>query len=93
VGLMTGCLFLLTFMSIVLSMLGAPSDERSGLSFVIVIVRPLLVNIYRLTCNVHVSYKYIQYVQGLCQSSSILNSLGYLFPTVLLLLHGYLLPW
>jgi hypothetical protein len=42
VGLTTGYLFLLTFTSIVLSMSGAPSDERSGLSFVIVIVRPLL---------------------------------------------------
>jgi hypothetical protein len=51
-------------------MSGAPSDERSGLSFVIVIIRQLLVNICRFTCNAHVSYKYtyIQYVQGLCQS-------------------------
>jgi hypothetical protein len=56
VGLTTGYLFLLTFTSIVLSITGAPSDERSGLSFVI--VRPLLVNIYRFTCNVHLSYKY-----------------------------------
>jgi hypothetical protein len=39
----------------VLSMSGAPSDERSGLSFVLVIVRPLSVNIYRFTCNAHVS--------------------------------------
>jgi hypothetical protein len=31
-------------------MSGAPSDKRSGLSFVIVI-RPLFVNIYRFTCN------------------------------------------
>jgi hypothetical protein len=60
-GLTTWYLFLLTFTSIVLSITGAPSDERSGLSFVIVIVRPLLVNIYRFTCNVHVSdiYEYI----------------------------------
>jgi hypothetical protein len=57
-GLTTGYLFLLTFTSIVLSITGAPSDVRSGLSHVIVIVRPLLVNIYRITCNVHVSYKY-----------------------------------
>jgi hypothetical protein len=51
-------------MSIVLSIAGAPSDGRSGLSFVIVIIRPLLVNIYRFTSNVHVSdiYEYIQYV-------------------------------
>jgi hypothetical protein len=51
-------------------MSGVRSDESSGMSFVIVIVRPLLVNIYRFTCNVHVSdiYEYIQYVQGLCQS-------------------------
>jgi hypothetical protein len=68
VGLTTWYLFLLPFTSIVLSITGAPSDERSGLSFVIDIVRPLLVNIYRFTCNAHVSYKYIQYVQGLCQS-------------------------
>jgi hypothetical protein len=68
VGLMTGYLFLLTFTSIVLSMSGAPSDERSGLSFVIVIVLSLLVNIYRFTCNAHVSYKYVQYEQVLCQS-------------------------
>jgi hypothetical protein len=59
VGLTTGYLFLLTFTSIVLSIAGAPSDERSGLSFVIVIVHLLLVNIYKFTCNVHVSYKYI----------------------------------
>jgi hypothetical protein len=45
-GLTTWYLFLLTFTSIVLSISGAPSDERSGLSFVIVIVRPLLVKIY-----------------------------------------------
>jgi hypothetical protein len=57
-GLTTGYLFLLTFTSIVLSITGAPSDERSGPPFVMVIVRPLLVNIYRFTCNVHVSYKY-----------------------------------
>jgi hypothetical protein len=44
VGLTIGYLFLLTFTSIVLSITGAPSDERSGLSFFIVIVRPLLVN-------------------------------------------------
>jgi hypothetical protein len=64
VGLRTGDLFLLTITSIVLSMSGAPSDGRSGLSFVIVLVRPLLVNINRFTCNVHVSdiYEYIQYV-------------------------------
>jgi hypothetical protein len=49
-------------------MSSAPSDERSGLSFVIVIIRPLLVNIYRFTCNAHVSDIYMQYVQGLCQS-------------------------
>jgi hypothetical protein len=30
----------------------APSDGRSGLSFVIVIVRPLFVNLDRFTCNV-----------------------------------------
>jgi hypothetical protein len=67
-GLTTGYLFLLTFT--ILSIAGAPSDERSGLSFAIVIIRPLLVNIYRIACNVHVSdiYEYIQYVQGLCQS-------------------------
>jgi hypothetical protein len=59
VGLTTGYLFLLTFTNIVLSIACAPSDGRSGLSFVIVIVRPLLVNIYRFICNVHVSYKYI----------------------------------
>jgi hypothetical protein len=59
VGLTTKYLFLLKFTSIVLSSACAPSDERSGLSFVIVIVRPLLVNIYKFTCNVHVSYKYI----------------------------------
>jgi hypothetical protein len=41
-----------------LSITGAPSDERSGLSFIIVVVSPLIVNIYRFTCNVHVSYKY-----------------------------------
>jgi hypothetical protein len=37
---------------------------RSGLSFVVVVIRPLLVNIYRFTSNVHVSdiYEYIQYV-------------------------------
>jgi hypothetical protein len=35
VGLTTGYLFLLTFTSIVLSIACAPSDERSGLSFVI----------------------------------------------------------
>jgi hypothetical protein len=58
VGLTTGYLFLLTFTSIVLSIARAPSDVRSGLSFVIVIVRPFLVNVYRFTCNVHVSYKY-----------------------------------
>jgi hypothetical protein len=67
VGLTTGYLLLFTFTSIVLSITGTPSDVRSGLSFVIVIVRPLLVNIYRFTCNVHDSYKYMQYVQGLCQ--------------------------
>jgi hypothetical protein len=33
--------FGLTFTSIVLSIGGAPSDERSGLSFVVVIIRPL----------------------------------------------------
>jgi hypothetical protein len=56
--------FGLTFTSIVLSIAGAPSDDRSGLSFVVVIIRPLLVNIYRFTNNVHVSdiYEYIQYV-------------------------------
>jgi hypothetical protein len=63
VGLTTGYYFLLTHT--VLAMSGAPSDERSGLSFVIVIVRPLLVNIYRFTCNAHVSdiyiYIYIMY--------------------------------
>jgi hypothetical protein len=49
---------------IVLSIAGAPSEEGLGLSFVVVIIRPLFVNIYRLTCNVHVSYiyEYIQYV-------------------------------
>jgi hypothetical protein len=64
VGLVTGYLFLLTFTSIVLSISGAPSDGRSGLSFVVVIIRPLFVNIYRFKCNVHVSYiyEYIQYV-------------------------------
>jgi hypothetical protein len=36
-------------------MSGVPSDERSGLSFVTVIIRPLLVNIYRISCNAHVS--------------------------------------
>jgi hypothetical protein len=48
----------------------APSDEGSGLSFVVVIILPLLVNIHRFTCNVHVRdiYAYIKYVQGLCQS-------------------------
>jgi hypothetical protein len=46
-GLTTGYLFLLIFTSIVLSIMGAPSDERSGLSFVLVIICPLLVNIYR----------------------------------------------
>jgi hypothetical protein len=35
-GLTTGYLFLLTFTSIVLTIMGTPSDERSGLSFVIV---------------------------------------------------------
>jgi hypothetical protein len=74
VGLTTGYLFLLTFTSIVLSMLGAPSDERSGLSFVIVIVRPLLVNIYRFTCDVHVSYQYIQYVQDIVSQHPVARS-------------------
>jgi hypothetical protein len=49
-------------------MSGVPSDERSGLSFVIVIVSPLLVNIYRFTSNAHDSDIYKQYVQGPCQS-------------------------
>jgi hypothetical protein len=40
-------------------MSGAPSDERSGLSFVVVIIGPLLVNIYRFICNAHVSDIYI----------------------------------
>jgi hypothetical protein len=53
------------FTSNVLSMSGAHSDERSGLSSVLVTVRPLSVNIYRFTCNTHVSDIY---VQGLCQS-------------------------
>jgi hypothetical protein len=52
----------------VLLMSGVPSDGRSGLSFVVVIVRPLLVNIYRFTCNAHDSDIYKQYIQGLCQS-------------------------
>jgi hypothetical protein len=56
----------------VLSMLGAPSDERSSLSFVLVTVRPLSVNIYRFTCNVYI---YIQYIQGLCQAEN--SSIGY----------------
>jgi hypothetical protein len=64
-GLTIGYLFLLTFTNIVLSITGAPSDERSGLSFVIVIVLPLLVNIYRFTYNVHVSYKYT-YIHIIC---------------------------
>jgi hypothetical protein len=53
----------------VLSMSGAPSDERSGLSFVLVI--DLSVNIYRFAYNANVSdiYIYAQYIQGLCQSS------------------------
>jgi hypothetical protein len=43
-GLMFGYYYCLTVT--VLSMSGVPSDERSGQSSVIVIVRPLLVNIY-----------------------------------------------
>jgi hypothetical protein len=84
---MTGYLYLLTFASIVLSIACAPSDERSGLSFVAVIVLPLLVNIYRFTCNAHVSDIYI-YIYTLCtrhisvpaensRSCSFLSSLGY----------------
>jgi hypothetical protein len=60
-GLTTGYLFLLAFTNIVLSITGAPSDVRSGLAVVIVSVRPLLVNIYRFTCNAHVTYIYIMY--------------------------------
>jgi hypothetical protein len=59
---MTGYLFLLTFTSILLLITGAPSDERSGLSFVRVIVRPLLINIYRFT------------FQQNCRSCSFLNA-------------------
>jgi hypothetical protein len=36
-------------------MSGAPSDERSSLSFVLAIVRPLSANIYRFPCNAHIS--------------------------------------
>jgi hypothetical protein len=69
----------------VLSMSGIPSDKRSGLSFFIVIVRPLLVNIYRFTYNVHVSDIYIYTVctrpmsvqAENSRSCSFLSSLGY----------------
>jgi hypothetical protein len=57
-GLTTGYLFLLT--RVLFYRLRAPPLTRGRvchLSF-IVIVRPLLVNIYRFTCNAHVSYKY-----------------------------------
>jgi hypothetical protein len=73
-----------------LSMSGAPSDERSGLSFVLVIVRPLLVNIYRFKCNAYVSDIYIYTI---CtrpmsvqaennRSCSFLSSLGQRSPTI-----------
>jgi hypothetical protein len=77
--------FGLTFTSIVLSIEGAPSDERSGLSFVVVIIRPLLVNIYRFTCNVHVSDNTSRYISsGRTPQKTTL-------PTVLLLLRVQLL--
>jgi hypothetical protein len=63
----------------VLSMSGAPSDERSGLSFVIVIVRPLSVNIYRFTCNVHVSDIYIYTIYTRPMSVQAENSRSALF--------------
>jgi hypothetical protein len=47
------------FLRVLFFRLRAPPLTRGrGLSFVIVIVRPLSVNIYRFTSNVHVSYKY-----------------------------------
>jgi hypothetical protein len=49
-------------------MSGVSSEERFGLSFAIVIIRPLLVNIYKFARDARVSDIYIQYVQGLCQS-------------------------
>jgi hypothetical protein len=64
----------------VLSPSGAPSDERSDLSFVLVIVRPLLVNIYRFTCNAHVSdvYIYTIYTRPMSvQAENSRRSLGY----------------
>jgi hypothetical protein len=57
---------MLTFTLLTMSVV--PSDEKSGLSIVVLIMRPLFVNIYRFICNAHVSDIYIQYVQGLCQS-------------------------
>jgi hypothetical protein len=63
----------------VCSMSGAPSDERSTLSFVLVIVRQLSVNVYRFSCNIYVTVAYI-YTRPLSvqvENSSFLSSLGY----------------
>jgi hypothetical protein len=61
-------------------MSSAPSDERSGLSFVLVIVRPFSVNKYRFTRNAHVSDIYTRPMSVQAEDSrscSFLSSLGY----------------
>ena len=52
-----------------LSIGGALSDERSGLSFVgqSVLVSPLSVFTYLHTFIKHLFHSFVQYIQGLCQ--------------------------